>query len=206
MIRLLLVHDSGLLRSALASLLGTEPDIEAAACSWRDARSRARSLQPHVCVVDADCPASDRAARKGELGKIVASASGENGDCGLLVLVNAERPGPLRRAHEARALGYVDKDAPPQRLIEAIRQVARKERYVDEALGYGFLQAAEIPLTQRELGVLSLAADGASIPEIARTLHLSTGTIRNYLASITRKTGARNRVDAIRISQGAGWV
>ncbi|WAP60778.1 response regulator transcription factor [Streptomyces sp. S465] len=206
MIRLLLVHDSGLLRSALASLLGTEPDIEAAACSWRDARSRARSLQPHVCVVDADCPASDRADRKGELGKIVASVSGEGGECGLLVLVNAERPGPLRRAHEARALGYVDKDAPPQRLIEAIRQVARKERYVDEALGYGFLQAAEIPLTERELGVLSLAADGASIPEIARTLHLSTGTIRNYLAAITRKTGARNRVDAIRISQVAGWV
>ncbi|MER8155700.1 response regulator transcription factor [Streptomyces sp. NPDC094472] len=206
MIRLLLVHESGLLRSALASVIGAEPDIEAAACAWRDARSRARSMAPQVCVVDTDCPAADKAARKGEWGRFVASASGEGGDCGLLVLVNSERPGPLRRAHEARALGYVDKDAPPQRLIEAIRRVARKERYVDDALGYGFLQAAKIPLTERELGVLSLAADGASISEIARTLHLSTGTIRNYLAAITRKTGARNRVDAIRISQCEGWV
>ncbi|OMI37941.1 LuxR family two component transcriptional regulator [Streptomyces sparsogenes DSM 40356] len=63
-----------------------------------------------------------------------------------------------------------------------------------------------MPLTERELSVLSLAAEGASIPEIARSLHLSNGTIRNYMAAITRKTGARNRVDAIRISQGEGWV
>ncbi|MEU8823554.1 response regulator transcription factor [Streptomyces sp. NPDC048636] len=206
MIRVLLVHDSCLLRSALATLIRAEPDIEVAACSWRDARSRARSLQPHVCVMDTDCPGSDAPAHKGELKKIVSAAAGDHGGCALLVLASAGRPGPLRRAHEAQALGYIDRNAPPQRLLDGIRHVARKERFVDDSLGYGFLQAAEIPLTQRELGVLSLAADGASIAEIARTLHLSNGTIRNYLAAITRKTGARNRVDAIRISHAEGWV
>ncbi|MET7936923.1 response regulator transcription factor [Streptomyces sp. NPDC005322] len=206
MIRVLLVHDSCLLRSALASLLRAEPDIDVVASSWRDARSRARSSQPHVCVVDTDSAGPDGVARKGDLAKIVSLASSEDGECGLLVLAHAGRPGPLRRAHEAQALGYIDKNAPPQRLLDGIRQVAKKKRFVDDSLGYGFLQAAEIPLTDRELGVLSLAADGSSIPEIARTLHLSNGTIRNYLAAITRKTGARNRVDAIRISRGEGWV
>ncbi|QLH21416.1 response regulator transcription factor [Streptomyces sp. Rer75] len=208
MIRVLLVHDSYLLRSALAALIQAEPEFEVACAAWRDARSRARSLQPHVCVVDTDCPGSDKAARKGELGKLMAEApAAENGpESGLLVLANAGRPGQLRRAHKARALGYIDKNAPPQRLLDGIRHVAKQERFIDDSLGYGFLKAAEIPLTERELGVLSLAADGASIAEIARTLHLSNGTIRNYLAAITRKTGARNRVDAIRISRCEGWV
>ncbi|QKV95226.1 response regulator transcription factor [Streptomyces sp. NA02950] len=206
MIRVLLVHDSCLLRSALATLIRAEPGIDVTASSWRDARSRARSLQPHVCVMDTDCTGYDGPGRRGELKKIVSAASGDHGACELLVLATAGRPGPLRRAHEAQALGYIDKDAPPQRLLDGIRQVANKQRFVDDSLGYGFLQAAEIPLTQRELGVLSLAAGGASIAEIARTLHLSNGTIRNYLAAITRKTGARNRVDAIRISHAEGWV
>ena len=63
-----------------------------------------------------------------------------------------------------------------------------------------------MPLTPRELSVLSVAAEGASIAEIANRLSLSGGTVRNYMSAITRKTGARNRVDAIRISQGAGWL
>lgn len=80
------------------------------------------------------------------------------------------------------------------------------ERFIDDTLALGFLQAAEMPLTRRELSVLSLAANGAPIAEIAATLFLSKGTVRNYMASVIRKVGARNRVDAIRIAQGAGWT
>ncbi|MFI9026235.1 DNA-binding response regulator [Streptomyces sp. NPDC053560] len=124
----------------------------------------------------------------------------------LLVLGSAGRPGPLRRAFEANALGFVDKEGSPRQLTAGIRQVAAGRRFIDGSLGFGFLQAAEMPLTQRELSVLSLAAEGASVAEIAGTLHLSNGTVRNYMSAITRKTGARNRVDAIRISQGEGWL
>jgi two-component system response regulator DesR len=84
--------------------------------------------------------------------------------------------------------------------------VAQGEQFVDTSLGWDFLQAARVPLTERELSVLSLASQGASVAEIAGDLHLTNGTVRNYLSAITRKTGARNRVDAIRISQKAGWV
>lgn len=206
MIRVLLVHDSCLLRSALGALIDAEPDIEVTTTSWRDARCRARSIRPHVCVVDTHCPGSDGAARKGELAQISGEISGKDGRGELLVLADAERPGPLRRAHEARALGYIDRNAAPHRLLDGIRSVAKKERFIDDSLGYGFLQAARMPLTARELSVLSLAAEGASVAEIARSLHLSNGTIRNYMAAITRKTGARNRVDAIRISRGKGWL
>nr|WP_258053180.1 response regulator transcription factor [Streptomyces sp. Ru73] len=124
----------------------------------------------------------------------------------LLVLGSAGRPGPLRRAFEADALGFVDKEGSPRQLAAGIRQVAAGRRFIDGSLGFGFLQAAEMPLTQRELSVLTLAAEGASVAEIAGTLHLSNGTVRNYMSAITRKTGARNRVDAIRISQGEGWL
>ncbi|MFD5393948.1 LuxR C-terminal-related transcriptional regulator [Streptomyces sp. NPDC127097] len=195
MIRVLVVHETRLLRSALTALLRDEEGIDAVAACWRSAPGRARSFRPQVCVVDVDCAGS------------VASADPPGGPgCALLVLASACRPGTLRRAIAARARGFVDKDAPPARLSHAISLVAAGKRYVDHSLSPDFLEAADMPLTPRELSVLSLAAGGAPVSEIARELHLSSGTVRNYMAAINRKTGARNRVDAIRISQGAGWV
>lgn len=203
MIRVLLVHDTWLMRSALTALLGREHDIEVAATPWRNAPRRARSLRPQVCVVDVECPGAEQ-GNVAQLAELQDHAVGQ--ECALLVLATASRPGLLRRASQARALGFVNKDAPPEELVRGIRRVARGERFVDNSLAFDFLQAADIPLTPRELSVLSLAAEGASIGEIARVLHLCNGTVRNYMAAITRKTGARNRVDAIRISRVAGWL
>jgi two-component system response regulator DesR len=124
----------------------------------------------------------------------------------LLVLATANKPGPLRHAVQAHAFGYFNKDGTVEQLLTAVRLVAGGERFADDSLGFAFLKAARMPLTQRELNVLSLAVEGATITEIADSLHLSTGTVRNYMASITRKTGARNRVDAVRISLEEGWV
>ncbi|MFF9776449.1 LuxR C-terminal-related transcriptional regulator [Streptomyces sp. NPDC013978] len=200
MIRVLLVHDECLVRSVLAEWLRREPDLAVFDASWRAAPGRVRSLRPDVCAADLDCadavgipPLADLRATGGP-------------NPGLLVLAHADRPGLLKRAAEAGALGYVDKEGSPQRLVSAIREVARGRRFIDDSLGFGFLKAAEMPLTRRELSVLSLAAEGASVAEIAGSLHLSHGTVRNYMAAITRKTGARNRIDAIRISQGEGWL
>ncbi|MFG2182564.1 DNA-binding response regulator [Streptomyces abikoensis] len=228
MIRVLLIHDTYLLRMALAALLGREPDLDVFSTSWRGAATAARTNRPDVCVADMDSPDAVECVnlRADTRPGNVRAGDGRNGDgrngdgrCPegeggeravgrpvLLALTTTGRPGPLRRAYEAGALGYLSKNASPDRLVEGIRHIAKGERYIDETLGFGFLQAAEIPLTRRELSVLSLAAEGASVGEIARSLHLSNGTVRNYMAAITRKTGARNRVDAIRISRGAGWV
>lgn len=267
MIRVLIVHDTSLLRSALAALLGKEDDLEVATTNWRDLKLAAETVLPHVCVVDVDCPGSagladdtvladlsalpDRPPSPGALSSgsstsgrapawhsssaclpakpngvkptpvsriphgpessravaaTVTSARPAPCSPALLVLAAASKPGLLWRASQAQARGYVNKDAPPDGLAKAIRRVAEGERFIDSSLGFDFLRASEIPFTERELSVLSLAAEGASVAEIASSLHLSNGTVRNYMAAINRKTGARNRVDAIRISQGAGWV
>ncbi|MGR8010700.1 LuxR C-terminal-related transcriptional regulator [Streptomyces hypolithicus] len=201
MIRVLILHEARLFRSALVALLRPERTLDVSSACWSTAGSRSRSTMPHVYVVDADCPRSFSGfAASG----MVPGTNG--GQAGLLVLATSRKPGLLRRAYDARALGYVDKGASPERLVEAISKVAGGERFVDESLAFDLLQAAEMPLTRRELGVLSLAAEGLSIAEIAGDLHLSPGTVRNYMAMVTRKMGARNRVDAIRMSQSAGWL
>jgi two-component system response regulator DesR len=201
-IRVLLVHDACLVRQVLAEWLRRTPDLGVYDTPWHSAPGRVRSIGPDVCAADLDCADSYGIPPLAELCGRGAGAPPPK----LLVLASASRPGLLRRAAEAGALGYVDKEGSPERLVFGIRRVAEGERFVDDSLGFGFLKAAEMPLTRRELSVLSLAAEGASVAEIAGSLHLSHGTVRNYMAAITRKTGARNRVDAIRISQGEGWL
>lgn len=216
LIRVLVAHDTSLMRSALAALLGNEPDFEVTDVGWHQMGEPGRCPGSQVCVVDADCPGWRRHAdrytspgagvhRCGDGG-----GGGGGGACGacsaVIVLTSSGKPGSLRRAYAADALGFVNKDRSADRLPAAIRRVAEGKRFVDESLAVEFLQAADMPLTPRELSVLSLSAEGASVTEIARSLHLCNGTVRNYLAAITRKTGARNRVDAIRISRFAGWV
>ncbi|CAL9343254.1 Response regulator RamR [Streptomyces sp. enrichment culture] len=202
MIRVLLVHDACLVRTVLADWLRREPDFGVFETSWRGAPGRVRTLRPDVCAADLESADAYGIPPLGELSPPGPGPASPR----LLVLAGKHRPGLLKRAAEAGVLGYVDKEGTPDRLVRGIRRVAQGERFVDESLGLGFLKAAEMPLTRRELSVLSLAAEGASIAEIAGTLHLSHGTVRNYMAAITRKTGARNRVDAIRISQGQGWL
>ncbi|MEU1004223.1 response regulator transcription factor [Streptomyces tibetensis] len=202
MIRVLLVHDECLVRSVLAEWLRQESDLAVHDTSWRGAPGMVRSVRPDVCAADLECADSYGIPPLGELSR----PGQDRVRPRLLVLATANRPGLLKRAAEAGALGYVDKEGSPQNLLRGIRRVAEGERFVNDSLGFGFLKAAEMPLTRRELSVLTLAAEGASIAEIAGSLHLSHGTVRNYMAAITRKTGARNRIDAIRISQGQGWL
>jgi two-component system response regulator DesR len=155
-------------------------------------------LPTDVCVVDGEC-------LQGPYGGQDAPFRAHCGDR-LVVLTTPSRPGVLRRAFDCGALGLVDKNAPAQRLITAVHTVAKGERFLDSTLTVALLEGAEMPLTSRELSVLSLAAQGAPMAEIAARLHLSRGTIRNYMATAIRKVGARNRVDAIRILQDAGWT
>ncbi|MFD3698401.1 response regulator transcription factor [Streptomyces sp. NPDC058646] len=202
MTKVLVLHSTSLVRSALAALLRSEGDFEVTSAGWRTAARQAEFLRPDVAVVDIDCPgASALLAPSGRAGRLALTPSTP-----LLVLARSGTPGPLRRAFQAQALGYVDKDGSPGRLVRAIRKLAAGERFVDASLASALMEAEPMPLSPRELSVLARAAEGDSIAEIAHALHLASGTVRNYMAAATRKTGARNRIDAIRISRRAGWV
>ncbi|MGW6846241.1 response regulator transcription factor [Streptomyces sp. NPDC054958] len=202
MTKVLVLHSVCLVRSALAALLRCEGDFDVTTAGWRAASRQAEFLRPDVVVVDLDCPGvSDALGADAGVARLLPPSPTP-----LLVLARADLPGTLRRALRTQALGYVDKDGSPARLVRAIVKVAAGERFIDATLASAFMEADPMPLSPRELSVLARAAEGDSIAEIARALHLASGTVRNYMAAVTRKTGARNRVDAIRISRRAGWV
>ncbi|WP_030299705.1 response regulator transcription factor [Streptomyces katrae] len=202
MTKVLVLHSVSLVRSALAALLRSEGSFEVTSAGWRGAARQAESLRPDVTVVDLDCPGTTAVLADGGCAhhQVLAPPST------VLVLASTGAPGQLHRAFRAEARGYVDKDGSPGRLVRAVRKVAAGERFIDASLASAFMEADPVPLSPRELSVLTRAAEGDSIAEIARTLHLASGTVRNYMAAATRKTGARNLIDAIRISRRAGWV
>ncbi|MBT2482058.1 response regulator transcription factor [Streptomyces sp. ISL-94] len=202
MTKVLILHSARLVRAALAALLSSEESFEVTSAGWPTAARRAECLRPDVTVVDLDCPGASAALSDGgRAARAVLDPATR-----LLVLAASGTPGTVRRAFQTHALGFVDKDGSPGRLIHAVRKVAAGERFIDASLASAFLQSEPVPLSPRELSVLARTAEGDSVAEIARALHLASGTVRNYMAAVTRKTGARNRIDAIRISRRAGWV
>jgi two-component system response regulator DesR len=126
--------------------------------------------------------------------------------CRVVVCTTFGRPGYLARAMAAGAAGFVVKDAPPEQLVEAVRRVHAGLRVVDPALAAESLASGASPLTEREREVLLAASDGGTVSDVARTLHLSEGTVRNHLSSAIGKTGARTRAEAGRLAEDRGWL
>jgi two-component system, NarL family, response regulator DesR len=200
-IRTLVAERFGLMRTGLIALLTNECDIEVVAEIDRPEvlLSAAREVRPDVAVVDADMAGEDRFATIRELHVTVPS-------CRSLIMAFEPSPSDLRQAVEARAAGFVRKDTPPGELSEAIRRLAMGKKVLDPDLAFAALNTNPSPLTSREADVLRLAAQGARATEIARELYLSVGTVRNYLSRVIGKTGARTRVEAIRIADRSGWL
>ncbi|MFD3451869.1 response regulator [Streptomyces sp. NPDC058691] len=202
MIRVLLAEDQSMVREALAALLGLEDDIEVVAQVSRgeDAVAAARAAEADVALLDIEMPGTmtgldAAAALRAELPHVR-----------VVIVTTFGRPGYLRRAMAAGADAFLVKDAPAARLADAVRAVLRGEKVIDPALAAAALSEGADPLTPRERDVLRAAADGSLNVEIARRLHLSEGTVRNYLSTVIQKTGARNRAEAVRIARDRGWL
>jgi two-component system response regulator DesR len=123
-----------------------------------------------------------------------------------MILTTFGRPGFLRRAMESGASAFLVKDSPAQELAAAIRRVLAGEQVIDPGLAAAALSAGPNPLSPRERDVLAASADGATITDIAARLHLSEGTVRNYLSAAIGKVGARNRIEAVRSAEVQGWL
>lgn len=201
MIRVVLADDEHLVRGAIAALLGLEDDLEVAAEVGHGEAvvDAVRANTADIAVLDIEMPGAGGLEVAGQLRDTVPG-------CGVLILTSFGRPGYLRRAIAAGARGFLAKDAPVNQLAGAIRKVHEGGRYIDTDLAAAAMAAGESPLTGREADVLRTAADGLDVGAIARTLHLTEGTVRNYLSSAMAKTGAGNRLTAIHTAREMGWL
>jgi len=200
-IRVLIAEDQAMVRGALASLLGLEPDIEVVGQVSRgdEVLSAALDAQPDIALLDIEMPGRTGLDALTELADAVP-------ECRILILTTFGRPGYLRRAMEGGASGFLLKDAPANELATAIRRAVSGERIVDPGLAAAALSQGDSPLTPREHEVLAASRDHATVAELASALYLSPGTVRNHLSSVMQKLDARNRGEAVRVAEERGWL
>jgi len=200
-IRVLVAEDQAMVRGALKSLLSPESDIEVVAEVARgdEVVELAKQTHPDVALLDIEMPGLDGIAAAAPLRR-------EMPACRSLILTTFGKPGFLRRAMDVGVFGFLLKDAPSHELARAIRRTAAGERVVDPGLAASALGEGLSPLSERERQVLAATDRGADVEEIARTLFLSKGTVRNHLSTAIQKLGARNRAEAAKIADSKGWL
>lgn len=201
MIRIVIAEDQQMLLSALASLIQLEDDIEVAAqvTDGRKALDAIRALKPDICLLDIEMPGMGgldvaEAVRRERLGSKI------------MIVTTFSRTGYLQRAMELKVDAYLLKDEPIEFLVEAIRKVRRGERVVSPDLAALLFEKEENPLSDREREVLRLSAEGRTTDEIAGTLYLTKGTVRNYLSSAIQKLEVQTRQQAVKKATDKGWL
>ncbi|MBQ5962622.1 response regulator transcription factor [Massilia sp. ZL223] len=201
MIRILIAEDQKMVLGALCALLRLEPDVEVvgSADNGRDALALCLDKAPDIVLTDIEMPHMTGLELAARLREAKSPAK-------VIVVTTFGRSGYLRRALEAGVRGYLLKDAPVDALAEAIRTVHAGGRAIAPELALESWSGGSDPLTERERQVLRLAGEGRSSADIARQVHLSEGTVRNYLSEAISKVGAGNRVEAYRMARDAGWL
>jgi two-component system response regulator DesR len=201
MIRVLIAEDQALVLGALAALLKLEDDLEVVgtARNGQDALALCRTLVPDVVLTDIEMPLMTGL-------ELAAALAEQRLGCKVIIVTTFARTGFLRRALAAGVRGYLLKDAPAETLAAAIRTVHAGGRAVAPELALESWSGREDPLSERERQVLRLAGEGKSSADIARLIHLSEGTVRNYLSAAISKCDAGNRVEAFRLARDAGWL
>lgn len=220
-IRVLVADDQAMIRGALAGLLDLERDIEVVAqaadgvqtleelarlasaddpSGASDLSDPARASAPvDVAIIDIEMPRMDG---------ITATQAIRSRFPGVRVLIVTTfgRPGYLQRALDAGATGFMVKDAPVEALADGVRTVAAGGRAIDQSLALEALSTGSSPLTDREADVLREVEGGGTIADIAHSLGLSQGTVRNHVSSSMLKMDARTRAEAASLARAAGWL
>jgi two-component system, NarL family, response regulator DesR len=205
MIRVLLAEDQAMVRGALSALLALETDIEVLGSvadgelAWCEI-ARLQKTQTPVDVVVSDIEMPNLTGL--ELAQRIRD---REMPVKVVIVTTFARSGYLRRALDAGVAGYLLKDAPAEKLAEALRQVHRGGRSIAPELALEAWSESD-PLNERERQVLRLAGEGLGASEIAERLHLSHGTVRNYLSEAIGKLGVSNRIEAHRLARQKGWL
>jgi two-component system, NarL family, response regulator DesR len=200
MVRVLVARNSGYFGVEVRVLLSAQHDLPIVGTLPLDGdlAGQAATLAPDVVVVDTELMVGQVLPIATEVRKRVPG-------CAVLILCDPEKRGMLPPRHRGRQVSFLLKEASAPHLADSIRRLAAGERIVHPRLQMASM-TTQRDLSTRELEVLGLAAEGDSVHDIARRLSLSGGTVRNYLSAVIFKTGARNRIDAIRIARKDGWL
>jgi two-component system response regulator DesR len=201
MIRIVIAEDHAMVGGALQALLSTERDLEvrAVVLDGKAALAAVARHLPDVLLTDVEMPSLDGL-------ELAARVQREYPGTKVLILTTFARAGYLRRALESGARGYLLKDRPSSELADAIRRVSQGLQVIDPVLAVGAWEAGPDPLTARERQILARAAAGESNQAIARAMHLTEGTVKNYMAAINSKLGAANRTEAAVKARALGWL
>ncbi|EKN67870.1 two component transcriptional regulator, LuxR family [Schinkia azotoformans MEV2011] len=197
MINIVIAEDQQLLLGAFGSLLELEDDMKVVgkASNGDEAIALVRKFQPDVCIMDIEMPGRTGLDAAEEL---------KGSDCKIIILTTFARTGYFQRALKAGVNGYLLKDSPSEELANSIRSVvAGKRIYAPELIEVAYGEGN--PLTDREIEVLGLVADGKNTKEIADELSIKAGTVRNYISTILDKLEVKNRIEAIKQSKEKGW-
>ncbi|MBK7621834.1 MAG: response regulator transcription factor [Kineosporiaceae bacterium] len=206
-IRILIADDQSIVRAGLATILGSQDDIEVVgqAADGREAVALARRLRPDVCLLDIRMPLLDGI----EATRRIAGPEADD-PIPVVVITTFDTDEYIHAALRAGAHGFLLKGAPPEQLIQAVHAAARGDALIDPAVTARLLadfvaqhpttvvaQPLE-PLTGREEDVLLAVARGQTNAEIAQVLHISLGTVKFHIAALMTKLAARNRVELAR--------
>ncbi|NEM07179.1 response regulator [Geodermatophilus normandii] len=204
-VRVLVVDDQALFREALVTLLGARPEVEVVgeAGDGHQALDRSAALRPDVVLMDLHMPVLDGIGATRRLRV-------EQPGVRVLALTTFDDDEDVFAALRAGALGYLLKDVSSDRLVEAVLSAVRGESVLQPSVAAKVVarfaqlddaprerpQPLVVPLSDRELDVLRLLADGRSNREIAAALFLAEGTVKNHVTSVLGKLGARDRTQA----------
>ena len=200
MIRIVIAEDQRILRGALGALLDFEGDMKVIgqAENGEEALKLINQLQPDICLMDIEMPLKSGL-------EVAAELKQSGSSCKVIMLTTFARPGYFERAVKAGVHGYLLKDGSIDDLAESIRRVMQgKHEFAPELIINTYHQ--DNPLTAREQGILKLAAEGKTSKEISRQLYVSEGTVRNYTSETLQKLEAKNKIEAITIAEGKGWI
>jgi len=214
-VRVLLVDDQALFREALATLLAVRDEVEVVgeAADGAEALDRAAALHPDVVLMDLRMPRLDGIAATRRL-------RAAQPDVRVLALTTFDTDEEVFAALRADAVGYLLKDVSSQRLVEAVLAAARGESVLQPSVAAKVVARVAalpdeavprprpplVPLSERELAVVRLLAEGRSNKEIAADLYLAEGTVKNYVTALLGKLGARDRTQAALRARALGLL
>lgn len=198
MIRIVIAEDQNLLLGALGALLELEEDftVVGKAANGEEVLELVRETRPDICLMDIEMPV---------MTGLDAAEQLKAEDCKVIILTTFARPGYFERAKKANVQGYLLKDSPSETLANSIRQIMKGKRiYSPELIDIAF--ESENPLTPREMEIIQLLGEGKKTKAIAKELHLSDGTVRNYVSNTLDKLEVDNRIEAITKAREKGWL